>query len=135
VPLLIRVPGVASLAGESDLPAGHQDVAPTVLALLGVDPAPFPFVGRNLLGSPGTGPVVGEYQCWQDGGHLFLQGSGRLEDGDCVEVPGLREVEPAACAAGFEDARRQVEVSRLVLEHDLQGEIGERLRVSAGGGP
>ena len=135
VPLLIRVPGAAGLAGESDLPAGHQDVAPTVLALLGVDPAPFPFVGRNLLGSPGTGPVVGEYQCWQDGGHLFLQGSGRLEDGDCVEVPGLREVEPAACAAGFEDARRQVEVSRLVLEHDLQGEIGERLRVSAGGGP
>ena len=76
VPLLIRVPGVAGLAGESDLPAGHQDVAPTVLALLGVDPAPFAFVGRNLLGHPGDGPVVGEYHCWQDGRHVSLDGGG-----------------------------------------------------------
>jgi len=36
-------------------------------------------------------------------------------------------VDPAACAAGFEEARRQVEVSQLVLEHDLQQEIRERL--------
>jgi hypothetical protein len=79
--------------------------------------------------------VVGEYQCWQDGGHLFLQRTGRLEDGDCFELPGVRPVDPAACAAGFEAARRQVEVSRLVLEHDLQQEIRERLRGSAGAGP
>jgi len=135
VPLLLRAPGVAGPTGELDLPAGHQDVAPTVLALLGVDPAPFPFVGRNLLGSPGNNPVVGEYQCWQDGSHLFLQRTGRLEDGDCYELPGLRAVDPAACAAGFEEARRQVEVSELVLEHDLQQEIHTRLLGAAGGGP
>ena len=135
VPLLIRAPGVAGLSGALDLPAGHQDVAPTVLALLGVDPAAFPFVGRNLLGSPGNNPVVGEYQCWQDGNHLYLQRTGRLEDGDCYELPGLREVDPAACAAGFEEARRQVEVSGLVLEHDLQQEIRERLLEATGGGP
>jgi hypothetical protein len=98
-----------------------------VLALLGVDPADYPFVGRNLLGSPGDGPVVGEYQCWQDGSHLFLQRTGKLEDGDCFELPGLQPVDPADCAAGFEDARRQVEVSRQVLEHDLQQGIRERL--------
>jgi len=135
VPLLIRAPGVAGLAGELDLPAGHQDVAPTVLALLGVDPAPFPFVGRNLLGSPGNNPVVGEYRCWQDGSRLYLQRTGRLEDGDCYELPGLRVLEPAACAAGFEEALRQVEVSQLVLEHDLQLAIRERLARAAGGGP
>ncbi|HOC44304.1 MAG TPA: sulfatase-like hydrolase/transferase [Thermoanaerobaculales bacterium] len=134
VPLLIRAPGVAGLAGVLDLPAGHQDVAPTVLALLGVDPAPYPFIGRNLLGSPGNDPVVGEYGCWQDGSRLYLQGGGRLEDGDCFELPGLRELEPAACAAGFAEARRQAEVSALVLEHDLQQEIRERLLGAAGSG-
>jgi phosphoglycerol transferase MdoB-like AlkP superfamily enzyme len=135
VPLLIRVPGVAGLAGASDQPAGHQDVAPTVLALLGVDSAAYPFVGRNLLGSPGDGPVVGEYQCWQDASHLFLQRTGKLEDGDCFELPGLRRVDPAACASGFEAARRQVEVSQLVLEHDLQQEIRRSLLDAAGDGP
>jgi phosphoglycerol transferase MdoB-like AlkP superfamily enzyme len=135
VPLLIRAPGVAGLAGELDLPAGHQDVAPTVLALLGVDPAAYPFVGRNLLGSPGNNPVVGEYRCWRDGSRLYLQRTGRLEDGDCYELPGLRVLEPAACAGGFEEALRQVEVSQLVLEHDLQLAIRERLARAAGGGP
>jgi hypothetical protein len=79
--------------------------------------------------------VVGEYQCWRDGSHLYLQRTGKLEDGDCFELPGLRLVDPAACATGFEAARRQVEVSGLVLDHDLQQEIRERLRGAAGGGP
>jgi hypothetical protein len=134
VPLLIRAHGVPDLAGELDLPAGHQDVAPTVLALLGVDPAAYPFVGRNLLGSPGNSPVVGEYGCWHDASRLYLQGSGRLEDGDCYELPGLRELDPSECAAGFAEARRQVEVTRLVLEHDLQQKIRGRLLEAAGGG-
>ena len=127
VPFAIRVPGVEGLRGTSSVPAGHQDVAPTLLALLGVDPSPYAFVGRNLLGEPGAGPVVGEYQCWRDARHLFLQGGGSLEDGECYQLPDLTVIDVQACGAGFADAMAQVEASQMVLEHDLQQEIHHRL--------
>jgi lipoteichoic acid synthase len=131
VPLLIRVPAVPELVGERNIAAGHQDVAPTLLALLGIDPAPYPFIGRNLLGEPGDVPVVGEYQCWRDNLRLYLQGGPTLADGQCYELATMNEVDTSACKGGFEDARRQVEVSLAVLEHDLQ----QRIRDLRGGAP
>jgi phosphoglycerol transferase MdoB-like AlkP superfamily enzyme len=133
VPLMIRVPGESTLRGEMNIAAGHQDVAPTVLALLGIDPSDYPFIGRNLLGDPGDVPVVGEYQCWQDDEHLFLQGGPRLSDGECYDLATLERIDNAACAAGYEDVLQQVEVSRLVLEYDLQKSIHKRLVDSARG--
>lgn len=120
VPLVLRVPGATSAGVDLGVPAGHVDVAPTLLALLGVDPGPYLFVGRNLLGTPGDGPVVGEYRCWRDDRHLYLRHGPELTDGRCVELATMREVAPAACADGFEAARLELEMSRLVLEHDLQ---------------
>jgi phosphoglycerol transferase MdoB-like AlkP superfamily enzyme len=128
VPLLIRVPGGKGPRGEFDLPAGHQDVAPTVLALLGVDPGPMPFVGRNLLGKPGGGPIVGEYHCWQDRDHVYLKRGPSLADGECYRRETLQRVAETECAGGFEDAERQIEASRLVLEYDLQKRLAEELR-------
>jgi len=127
VPLLIRVPGLATPTQVLDQPAGHADVAPTVLALLGVDPGPFAFTGRNLLGTPGMGPVVGEYRCWRDATHLYLRRGPLLTDGECFELEAMALVEPGACSAGFDAARREVEISRLVLEHDLQQRLGKSL--------
>ena len=40
----------ADLIGARGMPAGQTDLAPTVLALLGIDPSPLPYLGRNLLG-------------------------------------------------------------------------------------
>ncbi len=127
VPLLIRVPEIEAPAEALDVPAGHVDVAPTLLALLGVDPAPFAFTGRNLLGSPGPGPVIGEYRCWRDRTHLYLRRGPLLSDGECIELATSREVGSGACAAGFEAARREVEISQMVLEHDLQQNLGKSL--------
>ncbi len=126
VPLFIKVPG-HDFRGERDVPAGHADVAPTLLALLGVDPAPYAFIGRNLLGEHGDGPVVGEYGCWRDSIHLFLQGNGALDDGTCIELPTMVKVPNANCRRGFYEARRTEEVSSLVLEYDLQGAIHDEL--------
>jgi phosphoglycerol transferase MdoB-like AlkP superfamily enzyme len=120
VPLFIRVPQADTLRGERTLPAGHSDVAPTLLALLGVDPAPYALVGRNLLGDHGDRPVVGEYGCWRDSTHLFLQGNGSLADGTCIELETMTTVASGECREGFEEAARTEEVSALVLEHDLQ---------------
>lgn len=127
VPLLIRVPDLAAPAEALDLPAGHADVAPTLLALLGVDPGPYAFTGRNLLGTPGEGPVVGEYRCWRDASHLYLRRGPLLSDGECIELETMTRVEPQVCSGGFDAARREVEVSRLVLEHDLQQKLGKSL--------
>jgi phosphoglycerol transferase MdoB-like AlkP superfamily enzyme len=120
VPLLIRVPGDNGPRGVFDDVAGHQDVAPTVLALLGIEPGPLPFIGRNLFGASAGGPVVGEYHCWQDREHVYLKRGPGLADGECYLRSTLERVEAQDCAAGFADAERQIEVSRLVLEHDLQ---------------
>jgi len=127
VPLLIRVPELAARNQALDLPAGHADVAPTVLALLGVDPGSYAFAGRNLLGAPGTGPVVGEYRCWRDATHLYLRRGPLLTDGECIELETMTRVAPGECSEGFDAARREVEISRLVLEYDLQQRLGKTL--------
>jgi phosphoglycerol transferase MdoB-like AlkP superfamily enzyme len=132
VPLFIKVPGVDLLRGERTVPAGHTDVAPTLLALLGVDPAPFAFVGRNLLGDHGDDPVVGEYGCWRDSNHLFLQGDGSLDDGTCIELENMAPIANVECREDYETALRTEEVSALVLEHDLQRTIHRVLSDSLG---
>jgi phosphoglycerol transferase MdoB-like AlkP superfamily enzyme len=135
VPLFIRVPGAPELRGERTTVAGHVDVAPTLLALLGVDPAPYAFVGRNLLASPGDPPVVGEYGCWRDGDLLFLQGDGSLADGVCIDLATMTRVAANVCAEGYSAARETVEISSLVLDHDLQGRLHEELAALDGAAP
>ncbi|MEX1309171.1 MAG: LTA synthase family protein [Candidatus Sulfomarinibacteraceae bacterium] len=127
VPLVIHAPGLAAPTEASTVPAGHVDVAPTVLGLLGVDAAAYPFIGRNLLGEPGPGPVVGEYRCWRDETHLYLRGGPELEDGRCIDLSTMTEVGGRACAASFDEASRRVEISRLVLEYDLQQRLCQSL--------
>ena len=127
VPLVIHAPGLAAPTEASTVPAGHVDVAPTVLGLLGVDAGAYPFIGRNLLGEPGPGPVVGEYRCWRDQTHLYLRGGPDLEDGRCIDLSTMTEVGSRACAASFAEASRRVEISRLVLEHDLQQRLCQSL--------
>jgi phosphoglycerol transferase MdoB-like AlkP superfamily enzyme len=128
VPLFIRVPGRPEATGERTTTAGHLDVAPTLLALLGVDPMSYAFVGRNLLNGSATSPVVGEYGCWRDGELLFLQSeSGTLGSGRCIDASSFRELPVERCRTSFAAARRGQEISRAVLEHDLQGWLHEQL--------
>ena len=134
VPFFLKVPGADLLRGERAVPAGHADVAPTLLALLGVDPTPYAFVGRNLLGEYVDRSVVGEYGCWRNSTHLFLQGDGSLNDGACIELATMAPVSNADCREGYHEAMRTEEVSSLVLEHDLQRAIHDELVVELGPG-
>jgi phosphoglycerol transferase MdoB-like AlkP superfamily enzyme len=127
VPLLIRIPGQNAPRGEVSAVAGHTDIAPTLLALLGVDPSSYAYVGRNLLGADSNVPVVGEYGCWRDADHLFLQGGKTIEEGTCIELATMDTVAPGECAAAFLEARRTEAMSSMTLDWDLQGRISADL--------
>jgi phosphoglycerol transferase MdoB-like AlkP superfamily enzyme len=125
VPLVIRAGGAdavrSGLAGTRTVAAGQTDFAPTVLSLLGIDAAPLPYAGRNLLGAPGDGPVPRPYGDWLDAHHLFLVRAGRAE---CYDVAGGAVVPVDRCGAADTAARRMRDISRLVVIDDLQ----ERLK-------
>jgi phosphoglycerol transferase MdoB-like AlkP superfamily enzyme len=112
--------GDPDLVGERSRPAGQTDLAPTVLALLGIDPAPLPYLGRNLLGSEENRPVPRPYGDWLDARHLYLADGG---DTACFDVAHRTIDAPSACAAEDARARRARELSRLVVIDDLQQQL------------
>jgi hypothetical protein len=90
--------------------------------LLGVDPARLPYVGRNLLGPLDDSPLPRPYGEWLNRDHLFLhRGSGP----ECYNVRRRRSDDSASCREANAAARREHDLSRMVVADDLQ----ERLRV------
>jgi len=128
IPVVFRTPQGLGLSGVVEWPAGHIDVAPTIAALMGIDPANQAWMGRNLLGSPGNHPVVGKYGCWTDPVHVFLQGDdGALRSGQCLERATLEVETPEACDNAFEEAALRQSISEAVLRYDLQEDLSEAL--------
>jgi lipoteichoic acid synthase len=124
VPLFVRVPGGPT--GVNDVPAGQTDFAPTLLSLLGVDASTLPYVGRNLLGTPGDGPVPRPYGDWIDRAHLFFARGAASACYDRVRV----RAAVGACDDGNRRVRREREVSRLVVASDLQARLRDMMRRS-----
>jgi lipoteichoic acid synthase len=141
IPLVIRVPhpsdppdprdrpglrdpsDLRDLKGSRAVPAGQTDFAPTLLALLGIDAAPLPYVGRNLLGVA-NGPVVRPYGGWIDRDHLFLTSGASA--GTCFEIAGRRATDLSVCRDSDAAARHARETSRLVVADDLQQRMRTR---------
>jgi phosphoglycerol transferase MdoB-like AlkP superfamily enzyme len=123
VPFVIGVPGNGDAHGESAIRAGQTDVAPTLLGLLGIDAAPYPYVGRNLLGNPGNDPVVRPYGNWVDATRFFAVRTSEREAERCFDVPAHREIDIESCAAGRALALQQIEMSRRVVRYDLHEDL------------
>ena len=98
VPLFVRLPaGVpAALRGTREIAAGQTDFAPTFLALLGIDPAPLPYMGRNLLGAPDDPPVLRPYGDWLDAAHLFISHTGDHGHA-CYDIAARASIAMNAC--------------------------------------
>jgi lipoteichoic acid synthase len=133
VPLFIRASGAGGagraggsglLTGERSRPAGQTDLAPTLLALLGIDPAPLPYLGRNLLGADLDRPVPRPYGDWIDASHLFLAGDAAPA---CYDLHPRLAATTGTCAAEDALARRARASSRLIIADDLQQTLRSRL--------
>lgn len=123
VPFVIRLPRSRGLAGERTMMAGQTDVPPTLLGLLGIDAAPLPYVGRNLLGEPGRTPVVRPFGAWVDDTHLFVAGGANRKHRTCYDIASRDSVPLEACHAGATEAARQREASDTVISYDLQTQL------------
>jgi len=121
VPLFVRTPG---LDGLRSVAAGQKGLAPTLLGLVGIDASQLPYVGRNLFAAGDAGPVPRPYGDWIDHRHLYLT---RGADHVCVDLARRLAASREACGASDEAARRERDVSRLVITDDLQRRIWERL--------
>ena len=134
IPMFIRIgAGRAGgdgtdLAGPRSMPAGQTDLAPTLLSLLGIDAAPLPYLGRNLLGALLDSPVARPYGEWLDSSHLFL---GSDSAAPCYDLGRRMSGAMTACAEQDARARRARDVSRLVVVDDLQQQMRTRLAAAA----
>ncbi len=125
VPLLIWVPGAEGAA--FDRHAGQTDIAPTLLALLGIDPAPLAYQGRNLLGAPGNSPTVHSRGWSVTDDRFYLASQVDPAKGTCWNLPDLAQLPASACQRQARASLRQLDVAEQVLEYDLQAEISKRL--------
>ena len=107
-------PGIRSIV------AGQTDIAPTLLSLLGIDATPLPFLGRNLLGAPGDGPVPRPYADWLDSRHLYLSHGAAAV---CYDLAARAATATDACHAADTVARRARLISRRVVLDDLQQQL------------
>ena len=132
VPFFIRPPGGA--AGEPlpartlGVPAGQTDFAPTLLALLGIDPALLPYVGRNLLGAPDDPPILRPYGDWLDRAHLLVTHAATDHRQECYAISTRAPAGDAACEPANAAARRARDVSRIVIGDDLQTRLRTMLQ-------
>ena len=120
IPFLVRLPD-AKAAGVRDVVGGHLDIAPTLLALLGIDASHTAMMGRDL--TQGVDQLV----AFRDGG--FVDGHGYY-----VNQPGAAPLcydvaaGPADCA-GFEAQRREalerLRVSDLIIRGNLVSRVAK----------
>jgi phosphoglycerol transferase MdoB-like AlkP superfamily enzyme len=120
VPLVMWCPSVDFPHGTIDLPVGLVDLPPTIAALLGVDPSDLPWLGRNLFGRPGDGPVVIGNRTWVNGQYIFSVDEGE----SCFDRVTGHKVAAALCDEGSAAADQLRDAGALILNRDLQ----QRLR-------
>ena len=123
VPVIIRVPGADAPRGDVSFPTGLADLPPTLAALLAVDPASLPWLGRNLLGAPADEAVLWGNWGWASRTRVHLSRSTPL----CFDASTGDQVALEECAEGTAEAARLEEANHLILEGNLQQRLREAL--------
>ena len=117
VPLLIRLPHDQS-AGRRSITAGHLDIAPTVLDLLGIHDPNIVMLGRPLT-QEGDSFVVFRDGSFVSGNTLCLAGPFGPDSQRCSNTATGAKLNPMLLQERFETARKQLAVSDSILRGDL----------------
>lgn len=122
IPAVLWIPGAAR-HGRDDRPGGTIDLGPTVLDVLGVAP-PASAIGRSLLREGPRLVALPDGTAIDDTQIHLVRGRGGASGDACVERTTGRGRELADCRALAAAARRELEVARAVLTHDLHQAVG-----------
>lgn len=117
VPLLIRLPHDQS-ASRRSITAGHLDIAPTVLDLLGIHDPNIVMLGRPLT-QEGDSFVVFRDGSFVSGNTLCLAGPFGPDSQRCWNTATGAKLNPMLLQERFETARKQLTVSDFILRGDL----------------
>jgi lipoteichoic acid synthase len=126
-PLVIRLPGGAH-AGERPIIAGHLDVAPTVLGLLGIDIEDGDYgmmLGRDLTRERPS-MVVFRDGGFADDTHYYIQRFGTESGPACFEIASGQPVDCILLESQRRAARERLEISDLIVQGDLIPLLGDR---------
>jgi lipoteichoic acid synthase len=127
IPWFLRVPRLGGAQTVDARPTGQTDFAPTLLALLGIDAAPLPYMGRNMLGAPDDPPIPRPYGDWLDRSHLFLAEQSSSRGRTCFALDRGLFVDERECAGPDARAKAARDLSRLVVADDLQERVRAKL--------
>jgi lipoteichoic acid synthase len=118
VPFFIHFPNDEH-AGTNDKAVGQIDTTPTVLQLLGIPAEDYKLMGVSMV-SEAQSPVVFRNGGYTDGKTYYVPSNdGIVDNGTCYALPDGNKTDISACKAGAEAAKKELEISDRVVEHDL----------------
>ena len=117
LPFLIHLPGDAA-AGVQSGSAGHLDIAPTLLALLGITQPSMVSLGRDLT-APGNSLVVFRDGSFVHGTTVCVRPSSATATTQCRDTATWRTLDPEGLRGTAEEALRRLKVSDALLAGDL----------------
>ncbi|UQZ83944.1 Lipoteichoic acid synthase 1 [Paenibacillus konkukensis] len=118
VPLIIHIPGYTKNATSSTV-AGHLDLTPSILHLLGISEENHLFMGNDLFENDPSRLVVFRNGSYADQSHYFLTLSGSIQDGQCYDLSTDQLQPNSACSANAEEARKRLDMSDLMIQANL----------------
>jgi len=122
LPFAVRLPG-ARHAGRYEAYGGHLDIAPTLLALLGIDDDSRIALGRNLL-NPGDPLVAFRDGSFTDGRIYLINRPGGIANAHCIDAESGIDVDCRSFAEKRAAVQAQLDASDMIIE----GDLFERLR-------
>jgi phosphoglycerol transferase MdoB-like AlkP superfamily enzyme len=117
VPFLIRLPNGQG-AGVRTVAAGHLDIAPTILSLLGIEDEQRVMLGRDLTRQYEP-LVVFRDGSFADGDHYFINRFGPASASSCYRTSSGQKRDCEMLEGPRRAARHRLEISDLIIQGDL----------------
>ncbi|GAB4259816.1 LTA synthase family protein [Thermincola ferriacetica] len=121
VPFLIF--GSERIKGTYDIAAGHLDITPTLIYLLGIPRENFYFMGKRLIDNNKNRnknrPVVFGTGSFVEKDKIFITPDGSFENGTYIDKRTIARVHKEEAKDKYLDAQERLKIGRLILEGNM----------------